>query len=90
MAECKVSGYSAAQWLALRKFLNSRFVLIAKHGDKQMVVYATSESGFAMKETHTTGLKGADKREFTLKMDQDGFAMAPPILASTVNVPVLI
>ncbi len=90
MAECKVAGYSSDQWLALRKFLNMRFVLIVKHSDKSMVVYSHSEDGFALKETHTTGLKGGDKREFTLKMDQDGLSMAPPILAAAVNVPVLI
>jgi len=90
MAESKVSGYASDQWLALRKYLNMRFVLIAKHGDNQMVVYAHSEDGFSMKETHTTGLKGSDKREFTLKMEVDGLNLAPPILGPTVNVPVLV
>ncbi|MEA5257193.1 hypothetical protein VB264_05300 [Arcicella aquatica] len=90
MAEAKISGYNSTQWLALRKFLNMRFVLIVKHGDKNMVVYSHSEDGFALKESHTTGLKGSDKREFTIKMDQDGLAMAPPILGAAVNVPVLI
>ncbi|MCU0336313.1 MAG: hypothetical protein MUF12_00490 [Sediminibacterium sp.] len=89
MAECKLSGYNGKQYLALKRFLNMRFVLIAKHGDKSMVVYGTSEDGLSMKETHTTGSKGNDKREFTLKMEQDGLDLAPPILASTVTVPVL-
>lgn len=90
MAECKVSGYAGPQWKVLRGFLNMRFVLIAKHGDRQLVVYGTSEDGLSMKETHSTGLKGNDKREFTLKMEQDGLDFAPVILASTVSIPTLL
>lgn len=89
MAECKLSGYNGLQYLAMKKFLNMRFVLISKHGDKSMVVYGTSEDGLSMKETHTTGSKGNDKREFTLKMEQDGLDLAPPILSTTVTIPVI-
>jgi len=89
MAECKLSGYNGKQYLALKKFLNMRFVLVSKHGDKSMVVYGTSEDGLSMKETHTTGVKGNDKREFTLKMEQDGLDLAPPILGAAITVPVL-
>ena len=90
MGECKLSGYNGSQFAALRMFLNMRFVLVAKQGDGTFVVYGTSEEGLSMKETHTTGAKGNDKKEFTLKMDQDGLSFAPVILAPTVVIPVLI
>jgi hypothetical protein len=90
MAECKLSGYNGLQYLALKKMLNMRFVLIAKHGDRSRVVYGTSADGLSMKETHTTGTKGNDKREFTLKMEQDGLDQAPPIIALAVAIPVIV
>jgi hypothetical protein len=90
MAECKVSGYTGPQYLALQKFLNVRVVVILKIGNRARVVYGTSEDGLSVKETHSTGAKGSDRNERTIKMEQNGLELAPPIMADAVVIPVLV
>jgi hypothetical protein len=50
-------------------------------------VLGTSLSGLTFEVMHTTGSKGGDRREWTLKAKQDGYMFGGTPIADTVALP---
>ncbi|MGM9508591.1 hypothetical protein ACS5NO_12720 [Larkinella sp. GY13] len=85
--EVKIAGYSKEQCAAIEKLLNQEVVAVATLNDGQRQVVGASFSGLQFEITHTSGAKGSDRREWTLKAKQDGYMFGCPILADTVTLP---
>ncbi len=87
MLEVKVAGYSPAQVAAIEKLINTEVVAVTILTDGQRVVSGTSFLGLQFEVTHSTGAKGGDRREWTLKAKQDGFMFGYVPIADTVTLP---
>ncbi|MVM36124.1 hypothetical protein GO755_39295 [Spirosoma sp. HMF4905] len=71
--EVKVAGYTKDQVAAVEKLINTEVVAVAILNDGQRVVLGTSLSGLQFEVTHTSGAKGGDRREWTMKAKNDGY-----------------
>lgn len=85
--EVKVAGYGKGQVAAIEKLLNTEIVAAALLNDGQLAIVGTSINGLQFEITHTTGAKGGDRREWTMKAKQDGYMHGYLPLASTVTLP---
>lgn len=85
--ELKIAGFSKEQCAAIEKLLNSEVIAVARLNDGQRVVLGSSYMGLQFEITHTTGAKGSDRREWTLKAKQDGYMFGYVPLATTVTLP---
>ncbi|WP_460939157.1 hypothetical protein [Spirosoma humi] len=85
--EVKIAGFTAAQCDAILKLLNQEVVAVVILTDGQRIVLGSNFLGLQFEIMHTTGAKGSDRREWTLKAKQDGYMFNYPILADTVTIP---
>lgn len=85
--EVKIAGHTKEQCAAIDKLLNTECVAIARSNDGQRNVVGSSYLGLQFEVTHTTGAKGGDRREWTLKAKQDGFMFGYTPLAEDVTIP---
>lgn len=85
--DVKIAGYNKAQNAAIDKLLNTECVAVVVLSDGQRVVVGSSFLGIQFEITHTSGAKGSDRREWTLKAKQDGFMHGYVPLADTVALP---
>ncbi|WP_460944503.1 hypothetical protein [Spirosoma daeguense] len=85
--DVKVAGFSKKQVNAISKLINTECVAVSILSDGQRVVVGSSFVGLQFEITHTTGAKGGDRREWTLKAKQDGFMHSYLPIASTVVLP---
>lgn len=87
MIEVKIAGYNKTQVASIEKMLNQEVVGIVLQSDGTRVVVGTVQIGQQFEITHTSGAKGSDRREWTLKSKQDGYMHGYLPLASTVVIP---
>lgn len=85
--EVKVAGYNKAQVAAIEKLLNQEVVALVVQADGTRVIVGTSAIGQQFEITHTSGAKGSDRREWTLKSKQDGYMHGYLPLATALAVP---
>ena len=85
--EVKIAGYTKEQVAAIEKIINTEVVAIAILNDGTRVVAGNSLLGLQFEVMHTTGAKGSDRREWTLKAKQDGFMSNYLPLATAVVIP---
>ncbi len=85
--EVKIAGFTADQCDAINKLLNQEVVAVAILTDGQRVVLGSNFLGLQFEIMHTTGAKGSDRREWTLKAKQDGYMFNYVILADSVTSP---
>ncbi|MCK8493787.1 hypothetical protein M0L20_18115 [Spirosoma sp. RP8] len=62
-------------------------VAIELSNDGQRIVVGTSINGQQFEITHTSGAKGGDRREWTLKSKQDGYMHGYLPLKDTIVIP---
>ncbi|MEZ0484283.1 hypothetical protein [Fibrella aquatica] len=84
MLEVKIAGFTALQCAAIDKLLNQEVVAVVLSNDGTRIVVGTSLNGLQFEITHTSGAKGSDRREWTLKAKQDGYMFGYQPIASTV------
>ncbi|OIN55495.1 hypothetical protein BLX24_30060 [Arsenicibacter rosenii] len=87
MLELKIAGHTKEQCAAIDKLLNSEVVAVARSNDGKRIVLGSSYLGLQFEITHTTGAKGSDRREWTLKAKQDGYMFGYCLLADSVTLP---
>ena len=85
--EVKVAGFSKDQVGAVEKLLNQEVIQVVVQADGTRVVVGTTAIGQQFEVMHTTGAKGGDRREWTLKSKQDGYMHGYLPLASSVVIP---
>ncbi|RCR69425.1 hypothetical protein [Larkinella punicea] len=68
-----MAGFSKELAAEILKHLNAGCVVILEHNDGQHVVGGSSDNPIFIKPGFKSGKKGADKRGYTLKGEQDGF-----------------
>jgi len=85
--EVKIAGYTKEQVAAIEKLLNQEVVAVVAQADGTRVVVGTVAIGQQFEIMHTTGAKGGDRREWTLKAKQDGYMHGYLPLATTVVIP---
>ncbi|UHG93369.1 hypothetical protein [Spirosoma oryzicola] len=85
--EVKIAGFTKAQCAAIDKLLNQEVVAVVTMTDGQRAVLGSNFLGLQFEITHTSGAKGSDRREWTLKAKQDGYMFNYPILAASVTIP---
>jgi len=85
--EVKIAGYTKEQCAAIEKLINTEIVAVSVLNDGTRTVSGTSFSGLQFEIMHTTGAKGSDRREWTLKAKQDGYMHNYMPLADTVTIP---
>lgn len=85
--EVKIAGYNKAQVAGIEKLLNQEVVAVVLSNDGERIVVGTSFNGQQFEIMHTTGAKGGDRREWTLKSKQDGYMHGYLPLATTVVLP---
>lgn len=68
-----LAGYSKELVVELSKHRNAGSVFIVEQNDGQYTVVGSSDNAIFLKSEFKTGKKGADKRGFDLKGEQDGF-----------------
>ncbi|KAB7728003.1 hypothetical protein F5984_19810 [Rudanella paleaurantiibacter] len=82
--EVKIAGYTKEQVAAVEKLLNQEVVAVVIQADGTRVVVGTVAIGQQFEVMHTTGAKGSDRREWTLKSKQDGYMHGYLPLAANV------
>ncbi|GAB3754023.1 hypothetical protein [Spirosoma pomorum] len=87
MLEVKIAGFTEEQCDAIEKLLNQEVVAVVVLTDGKRVVLGSNFLGLQFEITHTTGAKGGDRREWTLKAKQDGYMFSYPILDAAVVIP---
>lgn len=87
MLEVKIAGFNAAQCAAIDKLLNQEIVAVVLSNDGTRIVIGTSLNGLQFEITHTSGAKGSDRREWSLKAKQDGFMFGYQPIAASVVIP---
>ncbi|MGF7217495.1 hypothetical protein GGR92_003669 [Spirosoma lacussanchae] len=85
--EVKVAGYTKEQVAAIGKLINTEVVAVVILTDGQRVVLGSSFLGLQFEVMHTTGAKGGDRREWSLKAKQDGYQFGYTPLADSVVIP---
>ncbi|GAB4047112.1 hypothetical protein [Spirosoma litoris] len=85
--ELKVAGYTKEQVAAIEKLLNTDVVAVVILTDGVRVVLGTSLMGLQFEITHTTGAKGGDRREWTLKAKNDGYQFGYVPLGAALAIP---
>lgn len=85
--DVKIAGYTKEQVAAIEKLLNQEVVAVVLSTDGNRIVVGSSFNGLQFEITHTSGAKGSDRREWTLKAKQDGFMFGYQLLASTIVIP---
>ncbi|GAB3767737.1 hypothetical protein GCM10028818_01070 [Spirosoma horti] len=85
--EAKFAGYEAAQMAALEKTLNNGGVAICIYKDGTRTVYGTSYEPLMFEDSTDSGAKADDKLQIDFKFKGSGYAFHPPVLASTVAIP---
>ncbi|MCX6216556.1 hypothetical protein [Spirosoma sp.] len=85
--EVKIAGFTKEQCDAIEKLINTEVVAVCILNDGVRTVSGTSLLGLQFEITHTTGAKGSDRREWTLKAKQDGFMHNYMPIADTVTIP---
>lgn len=85
--EGKFAGYEAAQLAAIEKTFNQGGVCIAVYKDGTRVVVGTQSEPLMFEDSTDSGAKGDDKLQIDFKLKGSGYAFHPPILASTVIIP---
>ncbi|QMW04087.1 hypothetical protein [Spirosoma foliorum] len=85
--ELKVAGYTKEQVAAIEKLLNVEVVAVAILTDGLRVVMGTSLMGLQFEIVHTTGAKGSDRREWTLKAKNDGYQFGYIPLGAALAIP---
>ncbi|RAJ92224.1 hypothetical protein LX87_05192 [Larkinella arboricola] len=71
--ELMMAGFSKELAAEILKHLNAGAVVIVEMNDGQYVVGGSSDNPIYIKPGFKSGKKGADKRGYTLKGEQDGF-----------------
>ncbi|GAB3790147.1 hypothetical protein GCM10028818_59840 [Spirosoma horti] len=71
--EVKIAGYNKEQCAAIEKLINTEVVAASILNDGVITISGTSFLGLQFEVTHTTGAKGSDRREWTLKAKNDGY-----------------
>lgn len=85
--ELKVAGYTKEQCAAIEKLLNVDVVAVVILTDGLRVVLGTSLMGLQFEIVHTTGAKGGDRREWTLKAKNDGYQFGYVPLGAALAIP---
>ncbi|MCX6216384.1 hypothetical protein [Spirosoma sp.] len=85
--EGKFAGYEAAQLAAIEKTFNQGGVAIATYKDGTRSVVGTSYEPLVFEDTTDSGAKADDKLQIDFKFKGDGYDFHPPILASSVTIP---
>ncbi|MVM37276.1 hypothetical protein GO730_05875 [Spirosoma sp. HMF3257] len=85
--ELKVAGYTKEQCAAIEKLLNVDVVAVVILTDGLRVVMGTSLMGLQFEIVHTTGAKGGDRREWTLKAKNDGYQFGYIPLGAALAIP---
>ncbi|OJW76339.1 hypothetical protein [Spirosoma sp. 48-14] len=85
--DVKIAGYNKEQVAAIDKLLNTECVAVVILTDGKRVVVGSSFLGIQFEITHTSGAKGSDRREWTLKAKQDGYMFGYVPLADSVTIP---
>ncbi|GAB4050445.1 hypothetical protein [Spirosoma litoris] len=83
--DVKIAGFGKAQVAAIDKLLNTECVAVVVLTDGKRVVVGSSFLGIQFEIAHTSGAKGSDRREWTLKAKQDGYMFGYVPLADTVT-----
>jgi hypothetical protein len=86
--ECKLAGYDASQAAGLDKTLNQGGVAICIYKDGTRVVAGASYEPLTFEDSTDSGAKADDKLQIDLKFKGMGYAFHPPVLASTVVIPI--
>ena len=85
--EVKIAGYTKEQCAAIEKLINTEVVAVSILNDGVRTVSGTSFLGLQFEVTHTTGAKGSDRREWTLKAKNDGYMHNYLPLAEEITIP---
>lgn len=86
--ELKAAGYDASQAAALDSTINQGGVAIVTYKDGSRAVYGTSYEPLMFEDSTDSGAKGDDKLQIDLKFKGSGYAFHPPVLATTVVIPI--
>ena len=87
MLEVKVAGYNKEQCAAIEKLINTEVVAVVILTDGLRVVLGTSLMGLQFEVTHTSGAKGGDRREWTLKAKNDGYMFGYVPIGAALAIP---
>ncbi|SFD47256.1 hypothetical protein SAMN05216167_105149 [Spirosoma endophyticum] len=68
-----MAGFGKALTAEIMKHLNAGCILIGEMNDNQFAVAGTSDNPLYVKTAFSSGKKGAEKRGYTCKAEQDGF-----------------
>ena len=68
-----LAGYSKELIAELSKYQNAGAVFAVEQNDSTYTILGSSDNALALKSDFKSGKKGADKRGFDLKGEQDGF-----------------
>ena len=85
--EVKVAGYTKDQVAAVEKLINTEVVAVVILTDGLRVVLGTSLMGLQFEVTHTSGAKGSDRREWTMKAKNDGYMFGYVPLGAALAIP---
>lgn len=85
--EVKIAGYTKEQCAAIDKLINTEVVAAVVMNDGQRVIAGSSFMGLQFEVMHTTGAKGSDRREWTLKAKQDGYMFNYMPVADSIAIP---
>lgn len=87
MLEVKIAGFGKEQCAAIEKLINTEVVAVVILTDGQRIVLGTSLMGLQFEVTHTTGAKGGDRREWTLKAKNDGYMFGYVPIGAALAIP---
>lgn len=87
MLEVKIAGFTKAQVAAIQKLLNTEVVAVVVLTDGQRIIVGSSFMGLQFEITHTTGSKGGDRREWSLKAKNDGYQFGYVPVAAALAIP---
>lgn len=85
--ELKIAGFTKEQCDAIDKLLNTEVIAVVRSNDGKRIVLGSSYQGLQFEVMHTSGAKGSDRREWTLKAKQDGYMFGYCLIADTVTIP---
>ncbi|WP_375445731.1 hypothetical protein [uncultured Fibrella sp.] len=85
--EVKIAGFNAAQCAGIDKLLNQEVVAVVLSNDGTRIVVGSSFNGLQFEITNTSGAKGSDRREWSLKAKQDGYMFGYQPIATSVVIP---
>ncbi|WP_020603121.1 hypothetical protein [Spirosoma spitsbergense] len=87
MLEVKVAGFNKDQVAAIEKLINTEVVAVVILTDGQRIVLGTTLMGLQFEVVHTTGAKGGDRREWTLKAKNDGYMFGYVPIGAALAIP---